>query len=591
VTYHGILAVVAGADLSGAILDGRYKVLEVVAEGAMGVVYRAERLKLGRIVAIKVLHDELPDELSSRKRFEVEAMAMAKLEHPHCAAVLDVGTYEGKPFVVMDFVSGEDLKPLIAQGPVPPARAVEILRQVLSGLAHAHELGIIHRDIKPANIVLSQKAGLGDHVKVLDFGLARLAADKAPKLTTGIVIGTPAYMAPEQIRGTAIDARADLYACGVLLMELLTGKKPFHSPKDDPIEVVSMHLKNPPPKLADLLPGTEFGELEAIVARALAKAPDDRFQTAQEFVTALEATRTASGSAGDVVSASMMIPQGGTQLGLASAAGTDAVPAPMPRIASTPVPVPIPGVGSAPVSPNAFLRAETPIPVPDDAPLVSPVIPTRPQTDPLINVRPYEVAPLQLGSRHPDGLPYSRRQLAIVGGGVFAVIVLIAVIAGSRGGSKDAPAADAAITGSGEIEMDPLTRDNASQVIARAAELAGNGEREEAIDVLVKARSVFPTNAELPYHAGKLYFSKLWWTDGLKNFRDAIRLDPAYRSDAELIKTVLKGFITTPTYNEELASFLRDDIGAPAKEFLEVTSREHPNATKRARAAAELKRY
>lgn len=607
----------------------------------MGVVYRAERLKLGRIVAIKVLHDELPNELSSRKRFEIEAMAMAKLEHPHCAAVLDVGMHEDKPFVVMDFVSGQDLKALIEQGRVPPARAVEIVRQVLSGLAHAHELGIIHRDIKPANIVLSQKAGLGDHVKVLDFGLARLQAETTSPLTTGIVLGTPAYMAPEQIRGIAIDARADLYACGVLLMELLTGKKPFHSEKDDPIEVVSMHLKVPPPRLADLAPGVEFGGLEAIVARALAKAASDRFQSAQEFVTALEATRSGPiamplepvSIAAPAVSDSMFIPQGETRLGMVAVDGVPAaiavaasspvssthqgVPSgPIPTgatsgpvaggpggvisatqhgAASGPVPSAIPKVASGPVSPNAFLRAETPPPVAGDiAPLESPVIPTRPDTDPLINLKPYRVAPIQVGSspRNPDGLPYTRRQLAIAGGGVLAVILLIAIIASTRGGSsKDEAVAAPTTEGSAEIEMDPVIADEVAQTIARAAELSGNGEREEALDLLVKARKKHPANADLPYHAGKLYFSKLWWTDGLKSFRDAIRLEPTYRTDPELIKTVLKGFITTPTYNEELSSFLRDDIGDPAKEFLEVTSREHPNAQKRARAVQELKRY
>jgi serine/threonine-protein kinase len=280
---------VPDGDLSGAVLDGRYKVLEPIAQGAMGVVYRAERLKLGKIVAIKVLHDELPNELSSRKRFELEAMAMAKLEHPHCAAVLDVGMHDDKPYVVMDFITGTDLKFLIDQGPVPIPRAVEIVKQTLSGVAHAHELGIIHRDIKPANIILGQKIGLGDHVKILDFGLARLTAEQqTSKLTSGIVVGTPAYMAPEQIRGTTIDSRCDLYACGVLLFELLTAHKPFHSERDDPMEVVSMHLKQPPPRLADMLPGVEFGELEAVVAKALEKKADDRYQTAAEFVAALD---------------------------------------------------------------------------------------------------------------------------------------------------------------------------------------------------------------------------------------------------------------------------------------------------------------
>ncbi len=175
---------------------------------------------------------------------------------------------------------------------------------------------------------------------------------------------------------------------------------------------------------------------------------------------------------------------------------------------------------------------------------------------------------------------------------MLAVILLIAIIAGTRGGdSKEAVVAKPTTEGSGEIEMDPVTADDVAQTIARAAELAGNGERETAIDLLTKARKRYPDNADLPYAAGKLYFSKLWWTDGLKSFRDAIRLEPTYRTDPELIKIVLRGFITTPTYNEELSSFLRDDIGDPAKEFLAETARDHPNASKRARATQELKRY
>ncbi|HEX4419884.1 MAG TPA: protein kinase, partial [Kofleriaceae bacterium] len=296
-------------ELTGAILDGRYRVIEPVAEGAMGVVYRAERVKLGRIVAIKVLHDVLPGELSARKRFEIEARAMAKLEHPHCASVLDVGIHDGRPYVVMDFVSGQNLKDLVAEGPQPVGRAVELVRQVLSGLAHAHEHGIIHRDIKPANIVLSQKTGLGDHVKVLDFGLARLH-DTGQNLTTGIVVGTPAYMAPEQIRGVVLDHRVDLYACGILLFELLTGVKPFHSEHDDPIEVCRMHLSAPIPRLDAKLRG-EFGELEIIVARALAKDADDRYATAQAFVAALDAVAPRRPSMPPLALSAPSVPPGG----------------------------------------------------------------------------------------------------------------------------------------------------------------------------------------------------------------------------------------------------------------------------------------
>jgi eukaryotic-like serine/threonine-protein kinase len=488
---------VAEGNLIGAVLDGRYKVLEAVAEGAMGVVYRAERVKLGRIVAVKVLHEHIPNELSGRKRFEIEAMAMAKLEHPHCAAVLDVGVHEDIPFVVMDFVSGENLKELIAAGPLPVPRAIEIVRQTLSGLAHAHEHGIIHRDIKPANIVLSQKSGLGDHVKILDFGLARLTADVS-NLTTGIVVGTPSYMAPEQIRGTAIDKRADIYAVGVLLFELVTGKKPFFSPKDDPIEVCSLHLKKPPPTRAETLPG-DYGALEAVVAKALAKHPDDRYASAEEMAAALTAPR-----------------------------------------ATPPAGVPI-----------------QPAPVVAAAPAKPPFRPTK-------------------------------QHLAIGGSALVVLVILIAVIA-SRGGKADSvpvpPDAAAALP----IPIDK--GDPVGDVLSRANEAVANGRRESAIDLLSGARRTFPDDARLAYLLGKLYFAKLWYTDGLRHLRDAVRLDPVYRSDPELIKTVLKGFITTPRFDSALAGFLHDQIGEPAKPFLEETAQNHPNPSIRARAASELRRY
>ncbi|MBA3499122.1 MAG: serine/threonine protein kinase, partial [Deltaproteobacteria bacterium] len=265
-------------ELTGHVLDERYRVIEPIGEGAMGSVYRGERLKLGRMVAIKVLNEEIPNE-SSRERFEREATAMAKLEHPNCGTVLDVGVHEGRPYVVMEFVSGQNLKDVLKAGPLSIARAVEITRQVLSGLSHAHEHGIIHRDIKPANIVLSQKAGVGDFVKILDFGLVRFRAETS-NLTGAMVLGTPNYMAPEQIRGGDFDHRVDLYACGVLLFELLTGNKPFQAA--DPVATCMLHLNEPPPRLTDRASGRSFGALEAVVARALEKDRDKRFASAEE---------------------------------------------------------------------------------------------------------------------------------------------------------------------------------------------------------------------------------------------------------------------------------------------------------------------
>jgi serine/threonine-protein kinase len=277
---------VAEVDLTGHTLDGRYKVHEKLASGAMGVVYRGERLKLGRGVAIKFLHASLADEPPRRQRFEIEARAMARLDHPHCAAVIDVGMHAGAPYLVMDYIPGTNLRDLLDEGALEIPRAVAMMKQILAGLGHAHELGIFHRDIKPGNVMVAQRSGLGEQVRILDFGLARLR-ESSSGLTAGMVIGTPAYMAPEQCTGGTIDARTDIYACGVLLFEMLTGRKPFVA--DDPVEILRHQLHNPAPRLDSFVVGVQFGPLEDVVATAMAKTPDDRYASAADFAAALEA--------------------------------------------------------------------------------------------------------------------------------------------------------------------------------------------------------------------------------------------------------------------------------------------------------------
>jgi serine/threonine-protein kinase len=262
--------------LLGNVLEGRYQLVERIAEGAMGVVYRGERLQLGRAVAVKFLHATVADDASRRQRFEIEARAMARLDHPHCASVIDMGLHGGLPYVVMEFIPGRDLRDLLDEGALPPARAVELMRQILAGLGHAHELGITHRDVKPANIMVSQRTGLGEQVRVLDFGLARLH-EQSSGLTMGMAVGTPAYMAPEQCTGGAIDPRTDLYACGILLYEMLTGDKPFKA--EHPLEVLKLHMTMLPPRMD--------GPIGDVIDRALAKSPDDRFQSAGDFASAL----------------------------------------------------------------------------------------------------------------------------------------------------------------------------------------------------------------------------------------------------------------------------------------------------------------
>ncbi len=213
---------------------------------------------------------------------------MARLEHPHCVAVLDVGMHDGRPYVVMELVSpGESLRSVLDLRPGSTwcARPT-IARQMLSGLAHAHELpASVHRDIKPANLMLGHKTGLGDQVKILDFGLARTLDAANVRLTTGLVLGTPSYMSPEQCRDASVDTRSDLYACGVvLLFEMLTGTKPFVSEKDDPIEVVGMHMHRPPAEAQRTSPPSSTSRAWSQWLHAPSPSSQgDRYATAAEF--------------------------------------------------------------------------------------------------------------------------------------------------------------------------------------------------------------------------------------------------------------------------------------------------------------------
>jgi eukaryotic-like serine/threonine-protein kinase len=541
---------VSDGELRGAVLDGRYQLIEPLASGAMGSVWRGERVGLGRAVAIKMMHEALPDALASRERFEREAKLMAKLEHPNCVSVTDFGVHDDKPYLVMELVRGTSLLDLITrEGHFAPARAAEIMRQVLAGLAHAHELGIVHRDIKPANLMVGDKTGVGEVVRILDFGLAR--ADGQTKLTTGIVVGTPNYMAPEQCRGDKLDGRCDLYACGVILFELLTGRKPFVA--DDPIAVVRMHLQTPPPRLADVA-GGEFGELEAVVARALAKDAAQRYASAHDMTLGIDAAVASRSSLGHAV----------------------------PHVASAPPrQVATPSGWNLPDSFASTVRApSSPAGAPEDVRNRE-----RAASQPSPHAAP-SGSPVAPATASRGRLPsLSRKQLAIVGGALVLVVVAI-VLASRHTGSPPAPVSrDASVAAIVADAADPV-----AAALDSAQHLLTSDERDAALDVLARARREHPEAASLPLLAGRIYFAKLYWTDGLRELRDAIRLDPTLRSDPELIKTVLKGFITTPYIERALEAFLREDIGAPAVPYLEETAREHPSATVRARAAAELRR-
>jgi serine/threonine-protein kinase len=277
--------------LIGELIDGRYKVVEVIGEGGMGLVYRAENERLKRPVAIKVLQRDYSAIAEVGRRFEREAVAIARLDHPNCVAVQDFGRLpDGSLYLVMSYLHGVLLSDAIAQGRFPVARALHIARHLLCGLAHAHNAGIIHRDVKPENVMLVKHEGDADFAKLFDFGIAKLTdgeSDGGDKLTrVGQRFGTPAYMSPEQSMGRPLDARTDLYSLTVVLFEMIAGKPPFWS--EDPPALLAMQAAKPPPTLAQA--GVEVApEIEALVKRGLAKDPAQRFPDAAAYIEALDA--------------------------------------------------------------------------------------------------------------------------------------------------------------------------------------------------------------------------------------------------------------------------------------------------------------
>jgi eukaryotic-like serine/threonine-protein kinase len=277
----------------GLVVDGRYRIEKRLAAGGMGVVYRAERVGLSKPVAIKFLHRSQAGVANRRQRFEREAAAMSRLSHPNLVSIIDYGELEDAPYLVMEYHRGVPLRRVLDHGKLEPARAVDIARQLLAGLDSAHASGVVHRDLKPDNVLIIGKPG-EDHVKVLDFGVAKLMeGDGAPSelsVMAGSLLGTAEYMAPEQVRCEVVDPRADLYAVGILLYEMLTGKRPFEAERD--LAVLRMQLEDAPVSPRQLVPELS-PRLEKVVLRALEKDRELRFGSAEEMSRALGATREA----------------------------------------------------------------------------------------------------------------------------------------------------------------------------------------------------------------------------------------------------------------------------------------------------------
>ncbi|MBN2531012.1 MAG: protein kinase [Deltaproteobacteria bacterium] len=286
------ISVPPGENLIGTVVDEKYELVQLLGEGGMGHVYRARHVLMGKEFAVKMIHAELAHVNEIAKRFQREAKSSSLLQHPNCITVTDFGACgEGKDqrlYLVMELLVGEDLdERLSREKKIAPKKAVEIATQILKGLGHAHEQGVIHRDLKPENIYLIPSEGGEELVKILDFGIAKMADSQSDtdKLTkTGVVFGTPKYLSPEQALGDKIDRRSDLYAVGVILFEMLTGEPPFAG--RTAMDVMSAHLTAAPPKLIRY--GSFPRGMQRIIQKAMAKKPQHRFASAQKFIAALE---------------------------------------------------------------------------------------------------------------------------------------------------------------------------------------------------------------------------------------------------------------------------------------------------------------
>jgi serine/threonine-protein kinase len=279
--------------LIGRKLDGRYLVKRLIGKGGMGAVYEADHVGLDKRVAVKVILDRYTEDREAVSRFHREARSASRIGHDNIVAVTDIAEVDGRHFIVMEYLHGHDLAAELREsGPMPPRRAIDIVGQVLAGLAAAHEAQVVHRDMKPENVFLCDDRGRTDFVKIMDFGISKFisAHDTNMRLTgTGKVVGTPLYMAPEQARGDdSLDHRVDIYAVGIMLFELLAGRPPFVA--SSYLGVLTQHLHERPPSLtsvrADIPP-----DLVEAVERALEKNPADRFASAREFAAAIGNSR------------------------------------------------------------------------------------------------------------------------------------------------------------------------------------------------------------------------------------------------------------------------------------------------------------
>jgi eukaryotic-like serine/threonine-protein kinase len=632
-------------DRVGSLVDGRYRIIDAMASGSMGAVYKAERVPVGKLVAIKFLHATYANDSEFLARFERETRVMSKLAHPNCVSVVDFGVWDGTPYLVMEYVGGRTLRKIIDEGALPAVRALTIARQIAAGLAHAHAQGITHRDVKPANIMISEEIGTGEHVRILDFGLARLRGAGGRDATqANVVVGTPNYMAPEQtVGGGIIDARTDIYAVGVVMFEMIVGERPFQA--EDTLALLGMHRAAPIPRIEDRVPGgTELPDgLQDVIEKAMAKSPEDRYQSAIELAEAIDGmigrpTVPTDPRGHQIVRQADPTAVAPTLLDLSSrdAVATTISPA-RTRARTAPKIEPARSSSRAGIflallvlgggayaayyvqrretngkpgaaaggSGEVALGSADPSGGSSDTP------------DPSGAGSAVDVGPAGAGSAGvPD--PSGSGSGAAGGGagegsagagsaGPGSADDLVGAGNGSAGEGEldpepspdEATNPDPAGPGSAEDEDDdaPKTQEDAEKrpkpapapalapTVEAAVRLIKEGKRDLALASLHALGKKQPKSAYIPFLLGNLYFDQRWWAVAMEQYRIAISRHAGYRSNATLIRNVIRMLISKKT-DRQAEAFLKKTIGRPALPHLQNTARSDPNPYMRKYAAA-----
>jgi hypothetical protein len=601
----------------GSLVDGRYKIHEAMASGSMGAVYKAERVPVGKLVAIKFLHASYAKDSEFLSRFERETRVMSKLSHPNCVSVVDFGVWEGAPYLVMEYVAGRTLRATIDAEPIPPLTALTLVKQIAAGLAHAHSQGVVHRDIKPANIMISNEVGTGDHVRILDFGLARLRGNVGRDATqTNVVVGTPNYMAPEQtIGGGTIDARTDLYAVGVVLFEMIAGERPYSS--EDTLALLGMHRAAPIPNLADRIDRSialPMG-VQKLIDKLMAKAPEDRFQTALELAQAIEDILGPRVSAEHevvsprgrrtdpaVVAISAVAPtvvdldsgrvatqikdrtapvrrqRSGGNTGLLLLVLVAAAAAAVYFVKFRPgtgggtseqgsaVPIVV-GPGSdaidAPIAPIASVVIDAAVPavVIDAAETTVPAIVDAPELAAIDAVEDIEIEMDPAVATNPN--PTADE-----------------VIADEEADDAPEPTAD--------VEAKLPQAEARAQTIREAVEMIKDGKRDLALSSLHALGKKSPKSGYISFLLGNLYYDKLWWGVALEQYKAAIKKHAGYKANTVLIKNTIR-MLASPRTRRTADGLLRHTIRRPAVPHLRTAAKNDPNGNVRKAAAGLAK--